>query len=582
MVGGLLTYAELRGGEADVDIETPDVSIRPIKNGSYRVQIFENGETEITVRKGKAEVISRQGTEQLKKGQSMLVRANPADGSVEFHVAKASSRDDWDRWNDQRDKQLKQSASYHRVSHDIYGVEVLDTHGRWVYVPGYGYSWSPYVRTGWAPYRHGRWAWLDYYGWTWISYEPWGWAPYHYGRWYHHASFGWVWHPGYRHARHYWRPALVAFFGYGSHSGFRFGVGFGYGHIGWIPLGPRDPYYPWYGRRHRRGHVNVNINIYNVYQNARVRGGVTVLNARDFSRGRLRNVRFLREAELQRARLIHGRLPVVPEREALGRAARHSRRGERREQAARQARLDERRSGRQAHRVPFEQQQERIAARLRAESTAAGSRRTDSATGESRLRRAREDSSGGTIARVQNSFTGRSRAESGVVNSSPRTSSRSWRRFEPSQRSAERARRAPSADSRTSRVNRRQEERGSSIQREERRRSTRQEDRRGSIQQEERRRSTQRSFSRSGSRATSGSSSTNRRVRPTRDNGSTPRPRATRQTTRAPARAQSSQRREASRSAARSTAGNKRSKAASRSRTESRSKAKERAGRERP
>jgi arginine/serine-rich splicing factor 18 len=137
----------------------------------------------------------------------------------------------------------------------------------------------------------------------------------------------------------------------------------------------------------------------------------------------------------------------------------------------------------------------------------------------------------------------------------------------------EERRRSPSTDSRSNRVNR---------HREERRRSTRQEDRRGSVQQEERRRSTQRSFSRSGSHATTGSSSGDRRVSRPRNNGSTPRTRATRQTTRAPARAQSSQRREASRSAARSTAGNKRSKAASRSRTESRSKAKERAGRERP
>ena len=587
---GLVTYAELRGGEADVDIETPDASLRPMKNGSYRVQVFENGETEITVRKGKAEVISRQGSELLKQGQSMLVRANPADGSVEFQVAKASSRDDWDRWNEQRDKQLKQSASYHRVSRDIYGVEVLDAHGRWVYVPRYGYAWSPYVRSGWAPYRHGRWAWLDYYGWTWVSYEPWGWAPYHYGRWSHHASFGWVWYPGHRHARHHWRPALVAFFGYGSHSGFRFGVGFGYGHIGWIPLGPRDPYYPWYGRRHRRTHVNININIYNVYQNARVRGGVTLLDARDFSRGRLRNVRSLREAELHRARLIHGQLPVVPERAALGRVARHSRRGERRLQAARQARLDARRNGRQAQRLPFEQQQERIAARLRAGSTAAGgSRRTASAAGESRGRQLRENSAGVRMARVQNSFTGRSRAAAGVVNNSQGTSGRYWQRFESSERNAERARRSPSADSRAHRATTRQEERrrstrradrGSSIQQEERRRSTRQEDRRGSIQQEERSRSTRRSFSPNGSRATSERSNRNRRVSRPRNNGSTPSARSTRQAPRAPARVQSGQRREASRSAVRGTAGNKRSKATPRGRSEARPKA--RAGRERP
>jgi hypothetical protein len=37
---GILTYSELRDGEADVDIETPHVAVRPQKNGSYRVEVL--------------------------------------------------------------------------------------------------------------------------------------------------------------------------------------------------------------------------------------------------------------------------------------------------------------------------------------------------------------------------------------------------------------------------------------------------------------------------------------------------------------------------------------------------------------
>ena len=329
---GTLTYNELKDGEADVDIETPYVAIRPLERGMYRVEVGFDGRTVITVRRGKAEIASKVGTEQLRQGKSMVVRAD-SEGNPEFHVVNAASKDDWDRWNERRERQLRKSKSRRYVSQDIYGVEDLDDHGNWQYVSGYGYSWFPSVSLGWSPYRHGRWTWLDYYGWSWVGYEPWGWAPYHYGRWYHHHAHGWGWYPGHRYRRHYWRPALVAFFGYGGHhGGFRAGLGFGFGNIGWVPLAPYEPYYAWYGGR--RGHggrhggrnntifVDNSVNIYNNYRNARARNGVTMVDAQNFARGRVRNPRSPRRAELRQARLMRGRLPVVPERESRGRTVR--------------------------------------------------------------------------------------------------------------------------------------------------------------------------------------------------------------------------------------------------------------------
>ena len=328
---GTLTYNELKDGEADVDIETPYVAIRPVERGMYRVEVGFDGRTVITVRRGKAEIASKVGTEQLRQGKTMVVRAD-SEGNPEFHVVNAASKDDWDRWNERREKQLRKSESRRYVSQDIYGVEDLDDHGNWRHVAGYGYSWFPSVSIGWSPYRHGRWTWLDYYGWSWVGYEPWGWAPYHYGRWYHHHAHGWGWYPGHRYRRHYWRPALVAFFGYGGHGGFRAGLGFGFGNIGWVPLAPYEPYYAWYGGR--RGHggrhgggnntifVDNSVNIYNNYRNARARNGVTMVDAQNFARGRVRNPRSPRQAELRQARLMRGRLPVVPERESRGRTVR--------------------------------------------------------------------------------------------------------------------------------------------------------------------------------------------------------------------------------------------------------------------
>ena len=81
----------------------------------------------------------------------------------------------------------------------------LAPYGRWVYVSGPGWVWSPYnTPAGWQPYQMGHWVYTDY-GWTWASDESFGWAVYHYGRWNYDPSYGWVWAPGTE-----WGPAWVA------------------------------------------------------------------------------------------------------------------------------------------------------------------------------------------------------------------------------------------------------------------------------------------------------------------------------------------------------------------------------------
>ncbi len=328
VIRGSIGYSELRGSDADVDIETPHVALRPMKNGRYRVELGP-AETVVTVRKGEAEIASVNGAETLRSGRMMIVR-DGAEGP-EFRVSSADPKDDWDRWAESRDNRLSKSKSYKYVSSDIYGAEALDGHGDWRYVSGYGNSWFPRTSTGWAPYRQGRWSWIDYYGWNWVGAEPWGWAPYHWGRWYHHASYGWGWYPGSMYRRHYWRPALVSFFGYNSYSGFNFGLGLGFGNIGWCPLGPGEVYNPWYGggyygggRRNQTIVVDNSVNIYNNYRNARAPNGVTVVDAQGFSQGLVNSPRSLRGAELARATSIRGQIPVVPARSAQGRIVRAS------------------------------------------------------------------------------------------------------------------------------------------------------------------------------------------------------------------------------------------------------------------
>lgn len=319
---GTITFRVLRDQDADVEVSTPSVSVRPVKRGIYRITVQEDGTSEITVRSGEAEIFTPQGTERLKSGRTMFARGTVA--SPEFRTSGALAEDDWDRWNERRDRDLDRSRSYTYVSRDVYGAEDLDDHGRWMYTPDYGYVWAPRVAAGWAPYRYGRWTWIDWYGWSWLSYDPWGWAPYHYGRWYWNTGHGgWCWWPGGIGTRHYWRPALVAFFGLGS-----LGVGFGTGSIGWVPLGPREPFYPWYGSGFYGGYrgrgyggngiriVN-NINITNVYRNSRVVNGITAIDHGGFSRGRSGNSISWNHSAFRDAGVVQGHLPITPGRESL-------------------------------------------------------------------------------------------------------------------------------------------------------------------------------------------------------------------------------------------------------------------------
>jgi len=369
---GLVTFRVLRNSEADVEISTPSISIRPIKRGIYRVHVREDGTTEVAVRSGEADIYTPRGTERLKSGRTLLARGTQSD--PEFQSVGNLAEDDWDHWNDRRDRDLERSRSYDYVSSDIYGAEDLDHHGRWVYDAPYGWVWSPRVSVGWAPYRLGRWSWIDYYGWSWVSYDPWGWAPYHYGRWYNRAGYGWCWWPGARYSRHYWRPGLVAFFGWGSHSGFNVGIGFGFGRVGWLPLAPHEVYRPWYGRNHYSGyrnrgyidnsvHVVNNVNITNVYRNARINNAITAVEGTDFAHGRVRNIRAVGANELGRASLVQGQVPVVPQRESMRLADREPVRHER---GSGNDRFFSRRQPERVDRATFDEQRqgvERIARR---------------------------------------------------------------------------------------------------------------------------------------------------------------------------------------------------------------------------
>jgi len=311
---GTVEFRVLRDSDAQVEISTPTVSVRPTQTGAYRITVRPDGITEITPRSGQAEIFGPRGSETLAAGQTMQARGTADD--PEFQIVAGIAPDDFDRWNADRDRLMQQQqANAYRpgnVPPDVTGGETLDPYGQWQADPNYGQVWVPSEPAGWAPYQAGRWVYLDYYGWTWVSADPWGWAPYHYGSWYQ-SAWGWAWWPGAFGPHYYWRPALVGFFGWGP--GLGVGFGFGFGNVGWVALGPHEVFHPWYGAgavAAGRVGVGANLGVANTFRNARVSGAISSMNAANFGHGAVSANGMVRPtgADLARASAFHGALPV--------------------------------------------------------------------------------------------------------------------------------------------------------------------------------------------------------------------------------------------------------------------------------
>jgi hypothetical protein len=331
---GLVNLDVVRNGDADVEIDTPNVAVRPqAGEGSYRIQVNSDGETIVDVRNGSAEISTPQGSTRVDRDQRIAIEGD-AD-NAQYQISGAPGRDDWDTWNADRDHVITSAQSWRHTDPYYTGSQDLDAYGHWSNVPDYGDVWFPAMGPGWAPYRDGRWVYEPYYGWTWVSYEPWGWAPYHYGRWFVYGG-NWGWWPGpvYAGYRPIWAPAYVSFFGFGG-AGWGVNFGFGFGNVGWLPCGPGDRFFPWYGRGVNR--VN-EVNIYNIhyerggfaplregphaysninraFSDARVRDGISSMRGDQFGRGAVpRQQQRFNSNSLRQARVMTGASPFSPTR----------------------------------------------------------------------------------------------------------------------------------------------------------------------------------------------------------------------------------------------------------------------------
>ncbi len=262
-----LAIDDLQPGQSYV-VTTPRGTVTINQNGNYDIAAGDESDpTVVTVLAGAATVTDPGATLQVQAGQDAVL-----SGTDQTTAQLGDAQRD-DFMNAMLAEQAPPAPSYAPpVVQQMTGVSELGNYGSWDQDPTYGAVWYPRVSAGWAPYHEGHWAYVAPWGYTWVDSDPWGFAPFHYGRWVDVGDrWGWApapaWQPGYAVEAPVYAPALVSFFGIGVGAGVSLSVGFG-GGIGWVPLGPNEPYYPPYrvGQDYFRriNVVNVrNVNNYN-------------------------------------------------------------------------------------------------------------------------------------------------------------------------------------------------------------------------------------------------------------------------------------------------------------------------------
>jgi hypothetical protein len=249
-----------------LDLSTANGDARIGNAGEIRVDVVPDQGATIFTSLGNGLVVTGAGGfwQQMGNWQSLQVAGtNPVDAQW----LQPAGADELDQWSQQRDLQIQNAASYQYVNPEMPGAADLDANGDWTPDSDYGPVWFPRnVSADWEPYHNGHWINRDPWGWVWVEDESWGYAPFHYGRWVSYRG-RWGWVPGPREDHPVWSPALVVFAG-----GIQVG---GVGVSAWFPLGPGEPYRPWYPCSPR--YID-RVNITNIHEGRAIHVQTTYVN----------------------------------------------------------------------------------------------------------------------------------------------------------------------------------------------------------------------------------------------------------------------------------------------------------------
>ena len=199
---GEIRLATSLADQEEFRVDTPAASIYPLGDADVRIEVGNGGWTRVLSRTGVVEVVGQGGSVLLRGGTSTEVE--PGALPIDPRSFNTFTDDGFDRWVEARKdayaygEQLAEAPGvYQELPDEVQPYyRELSASGTWTYVDDYGYVWQPVgVATDWKPYYDGYWGYGPQ-GYFWISNERWGWAPYHYGRWSWIGGYGWCWSPG--------------------------------------------------------------------------------------------------------------------------------------------------------------------------------------------------------------------------------------------------------------------------------------------------------------------------------------------------------------------------------------------------
>jgi len=174
-----------------------DFTAEAAGRAGFRLDNFDDGSV-VDVSKGRVNVLRKDKSTLLVKGQSLSMRAGDKEAP---EIARLPESDEFDRWVSGREEQVVTATNagqqYMNSGYYSSGVADLYTYGSWYPISGYGNCWRPYgVGLGWSPFASGSWFMDSSFGLAFVGSQPWGWLPYHYGGWVFEPGYGWLWSPG--------------------------------------------------------------------------------------------------------------------------------------------------------------------------------------------------------------------------------------------------------------------------------------------------------------------------------------------------------------------------------------------------
>jgi hypothetical protein len=228
-----------------IEVDLPKGAVWILEPGIYDIEAGGGDQPErVAVFEGSARFVGGSLDVAVKAGDRAVI----SGGQTLTASIEKAGQDDFTAWCRANDYDHRRLAAPYHVSPQMTGYEALDEYGSWRTVGHYGSVWFPRsVPVGWIPYRDGYWSWVEPWGWNWIDVQPWGFAPFHYGRWAYVDGL-WGWAPGDFVPYPVYAPALV---GWVDDPATIVTAAVAGALTGWFPLGPGEPYWPWYSNDSR-------------------------------------------------------------------------------------------------------------------------------------------------------------------------------------------------------------------------------------------------------------------------------------------------------------------------------------------